>query len=65
MADIASSDYTVLCKNIPLEYDAINNDYDEDLKFFIENKILEKNKIKVFDVNLAYKMETLFEYRKE
>ena len=35
--DISPADYTILVKNIPLEYDALNNDYDDDLKYFFEN----------------------------
>lgn len=29
-------------KDIPLEYDAINNDYDDDIADFIENKFMEE-----------------------
>jgi hypothetical protein len=32
----------VLVENIPIEYQAIGNDYDDDLKLFIETKVSEK-----------------------
>ncbi len=34
--DIAANDYTILVKNIPKYYDAIGDDYDDDLKAFLE-----------------------------
>ena len=36
VADISATDYTVLVKNIPIEFDAVNNDYDDDLADFFE-----------------------------
>jgi hypothetical protein len=30
--DVAANDYTFIVKNIPLEFQAKNNDYDDDLK---------------------------------
>lgn len=38
-SDISANDYTLLVENIPIEYDALNNDYDDDLKFFIETAV--------------------------
>ena len=35
LLDISASDYTVLLKNIPIKYEAINNDYDEDLLIYL------------------------------
>ncbi len=29
--DVAANDYALLVKNIPVDYQAINDDYDEDL----------------------------------
>ena len=34
MVDISAQDYTVMVKNIPLYFDAINNDYDDDILDF-------------------------------
>ena len=34
--DISPQDYTIMVKNIPCEYNAINDDYDDDLKDFLE-----------------------------
>ncbi|EAS04833.2 kinase domain protein (macronuclear) [Tetrahymena thermophila SB210] len=38
-ADISANDYTLLFENIPLEFDAINSDYDDDLKLYVEKDI--------------------------
>lgn len=38
-ADISVSDYTLMIGNIPLEYEALNDDYDDDLKDFLEKNI--------------------------
>lgn len=37
--DISASDYTIMVKNIPTAFEALNNDYDDDLKDYFENKI--------------------------
>jgi hypothetical protein len=34
MLDISAQDYTVMVKNVPLYFDAINNDYDDDILDF-------------------------------
>lgn len=34
-ADISANDYTLLIENIPIEFTAIGDDYDDDLKDFI------------------------------
>lgn len=39
--DISANDYTVLLENIPTEFDALNDDYDDDIKFFFENTLKE------------------------
>lgn len=41
------SDYTIMVGNIPLEYEAINDDYDDDLKEFLEKNALEGRTPKV------------------
>ncbi len=56
--DIAANDYTFIVKNIPLEYSAINDDYDDDLKLFLEQNALDIP-LNVVHVNLAYKLEEL------
>ena len=33
--DISAEDYTIFVKNIPISYNAINDDYDDDLKDFL------------------------------
>lgn len=38
--DISPQDYTILLSNIPIVYEAENDDYDDDLKNFIENSPL-------------------------
>ena len=35
--DINANDYTIMVKNIPIEFEALNNDYDEDLLHFFTN----------------------------
>lgn len=58
LLDKSACDYTLLIKNIPKEFDALNNDYDEDLKFFVENKLM-PHTISVVKVNLCYSMDKL------
>jgi hypothetical protein len=36
--DVSSLDYTVMINNVPLSFDALNNDYDEDILVRIEAK---------------------------
>ena len=64
--DISAEDYTIFVKNIPIDYDAINDDYDDDLKEFIENCGLQNTgkridslklsdgKIEIRDIILCY-----------
>jgi hypothetical protein len=54
--DIAANDYTVLLENIPVSIDALNDDYDDDLKHFFENILKEDFPIEVVDVNLCYNL---------
>ena len=56
--DIAAVDYTVYLENIPVYFDALNNDYDDDLKYWIESE--EKNKVEIVKVNLVYDLTPLF-----
>jgi len=39
--DIAANDYTLIVKKIPIDYEAINDDYDDDLKDFMEKNGLD------------------------
>ena len=34
--NVSPEDYSIYVKNIPLSYNAINDDYDDDLKMFFE-----------------------------
>lgn len=45
--DISAMDYTIMLKGIPLEFDAINNDYDDDIKDFFEKNTKEGDTIEV------------------
>ncbi len=56
--DVAANDYTFIVKNIPLEFQAKNNDYDDDLKQFLEENALDVP-LNIVHVNLAYKLEDL------
>ena len=38
--DISAEDYTLLVLNIPQSFNAKNDDYDDDLKDFLENNVL-------------------------
>ena len=63
---MSPEDYTIFVKNIPIDYDAINDDYDDDLKEFIENCGLQNTgkridslklsdgKIEIRDIILCY-----------
>ena len=33
--DISAEDYTIFVKNIPIDFNAIDDDYDDDLKDFL------------------------------
>ena len=52
--DISASDYTVLIKNIPISYKAINNDYDEDLLIFLQKNSFSNRETDICNVNLIY-----------
>lgn len=45
--DISANDYTVMLKNIPKSYDAINDDYDDDLKDYLQKNLIENKELKV------------------
>ncbi|KAL4483923.1 hypothetical protein ABPG72_013929 [Tetrahymena utriculariae] len=72
-ADISANDYTLLFQNIPLEYDAIHSDYDDDLKLFVENEISKKLNqdtstqdqcLEVVKINLCYNLKELQQLNK-
>lgn len=46
--DISANDYTIIVKNIPLDFEAIEDDYDEDLKLFLEKNGLEDRQVKFY-----------------
>ncbi|KAL4489887.1 hypothetical protein ABPG72_010786 [Tetrahymena utriculariae] len=54
--DIAANDYTIMIKNIPLEFDAINDDYDDDIKDFFEKNSLKEKRVEVVSVTLCYNL---------
>lgn len=37
--DISANDYTIMIKHIPKSFEAKNDDYDDDLKEFLENNV--------------------------
>ncbi|EGR30034.1 phage head-tail family protein, putative, partial [Ichthyophthirius multifiliis] len=57
--DISANDYTIMVSNIPIEYDAINNDYDEDLMHFFQENSFPERKVKVEQVTLCYNLQEL------
>ena len=61
MLDISALDYTVMVKNIPLYYDALNNDYDDDLKDFFEKNGMQFDHTEVTSVILCYNMKEVIE----
>ena len=55
--DISANDYTILIENIPLEIDAINDDYTDDIKHFFENLLREDGiDDNVIEINLCYNL---------
>ena len=70
-AEISADDYTLFITNIPINFHAINDDYDEDLKDFLENcgfqhldkeieSLKESNgKIEIRDIILCYDLTEL------
>ncbi|KAL4435368.1 hypothetical protein ABPG74_022851 [Tetrahymena malaccensis] len=72
-ADISANDYALLFQNIPLEFDAINSDYDDDLKLFVEKEISKKLNqenptpdqcLEVVKINLCYNLKELQQLNK-
>jgi len=70
-AEISADDYTVFVTNIPIKFNAMNDDYDEDLKDFLENCGLQhlgkeieslnlsNGKIEIRDIILCYDLTEL------
>ncbi|EAS02382.2 phage head-tail family protein, putative (macronuclear) [Tetrahymena thermophila SB210] len=54
--DIAANDYTIMIKNIPKDFDAINDDYDDDIKEFFEKNSLQEKRVEVISVTLCYNL---------
>ncbi|KAL4484377.1 hypothetical protein ABPG74_019554 [Tetrahymena malaccensis] len=54
--DIAANDYTIMIKNIPLEFDAVNDDYDDDIKEFFEKNSLKEKRVEIVSVTLCYNL---------
>jgi len=57
--DIAANDYTLIIKKIPIDYEALNDDYDDDLKEFIEEHALDDKQIEVESVTLCYSLKEI------
>ena len=63
-ADISPNDYTIMFRNIPIDIpDALNNDYDDDLKDFLEKNLDIGMPFKITEVNLCYKIQDYFKLR--
>ena len=62
--DISANDYTIFLENIPTSFDALNDDYDDDIKHFFENILKEDIKCEVVDVNLCYNLSPVEELKK-
>ena len=58
--DIAAADYTIFAENIPLEFDAINNDYDDDIKEYFSTKIFPGKIIDVIESFSLYNKICLY-----
>lgn len=56
--DVSPEDYTVLVKNIPVKMSEGNDDYDKDLKEFLETHVLEK-RVSISKMNLAYNVSPI------
>jgi hypothetical protein len=56
--DVAANDFTILVKNIPVDFQAINDDYDDDILDFFANKVLDR-KVEIKNVNLTYRIDEL------
>ena len=64
MLDISAMDYTIMVKNIPIEFDALNNDYDDDLLAFFTKQGLAYEEVEVAQVTLSYNMSEVIEIQK-
>jgi hypothetical protein len=60
--DISANDYTILLENIPNDIDALNDDYDDDIKYYFENIMKEDVEIQVVDINLCYDLSEVHIY---
>ncbi|EGR30205.1 hypothetical protein IMG5_137940 [Ichthyophthirius multifiliis] len=70
VADISVNDYTIMINNIPKKIEnALNDDYDDDLKDFLEkNAFPGGKKLNIVKVNLCYdldELKTLHKYKRQ
>ena len=54
--DIDVSDYTILVKNIAKSFKCPNDDYDLDLKNFLESHLIIGRKLNIVNVNFTYNL---------
>ena len=52
--DISANDYTIMISNIPKDYKAINDDYDDDIKDFIQNHIISDKTVNIREFYYFY-----------
>lgn len=45
-----------MIKRIPVDFEALNNDYDDDLKDFLEKNLFPNKKAHIKEINLCYKL---------
>ncbi|KAL4484378.1 hypothetical protein ABPG74_019555 [Tetrahymena malaccensis] len=57
--DISANDYTIMIKNVPKDFDAINDDYDDDIKEFFRVNSLEGKEVEVESVTLCYDLSEI------
>ncbi|KAL4489888.1 hypothetical protein ABPG72_010787 [Tetrahymena utriculariae] len=57
--DISANDYTIMIKNVPKDFEAINDDYDDDIKEFFRINSLEGKEVEVESVTLCYDLSEI------
>ncbi|EWS72684.1 kinase domain protein (macronuclear) [Tetrahymena thermophila SB210] len=57
--DISANDYTIMIKNVPKDFEAINDDYDDDIKEFFRVNSLEGKEVEVESVTLCYDLSEI------
>ena len=63
LLEILPENYTIFVKNIPINFKVSNDDYKDDLKYFLEKSINlpTKEKLNIKEINFCYNLTEFIE----